>query len=409
MPNKPKRPWWQLGTSSVVVAAFVGPGTVLTCAAAGVTFGYALGWVLLFSTISVFVLQSFTANTGILAGRGLGEAVRDSITAPIPRAVAFGLIVMGLWVGCAAFEMGNLIGAAAGITTLLDASFDDRWIVGGIAGLAGIILLLDLRVLIRVFAGLVAGMSLLFLGGLILAPVDWEAALVGLTVPSVPEGSLLTVVALIGTTVVTYNLFLHASVAKRYWADAPDAEQAWRREMTGMALFLPIGGLISFAILATGATLFGAGARVDGVASMARLLEPAAGSAAQLFFGLGLFAAGLTSTMTAPLAAATGIRELFGWEDDPTGWAFRGVWASVLLTGLAFGLGGWSPLPAIVAAQAANGVLLPLIAAFVLYLSMRQDVVALPGWYRALGGLITLICAGLGAQTLWWVWQQIGA
>jgi Mn2+/Fe2+ NRAMP family transporter len=141
---------------------------------------------------------------------------------------------------------------------------------------------------------------------------------------------------------------------------------------------------------------------------MARLLEPAAGSAAQLFFGLGLFAAGLTSTITAPLAAATGIQELFGWDDDPTGWGFRGVWASVLLTGCAFGLAGWSPLPAIVAAQAANGVLLPLIAAFVLYLSMRQDVVTLPGWYRMLGVAITLICAGLGARTLWWVVQQVG-
>jgi NRAMP (natural resistance-associated macrophage protein)-like metal ion transporter len=408
MPESGDRPWWRLGTSSVVVAAFVGPGTVLTCASAGVNFGYALGWVLLFSTLSVFVLQSFTANTGILARRGLGEAVRETITAPGPRAVSFTLIVIGLWVGCAAFEMGNLIGAAAGITTLLELPMDDRWVVALIALLAGIILLLDLRVLVRVFAALVGGMSLLFLGGLVLTPVNWTAALVGLTVPSMPDGSLLTVVALIGTTVVTYNLFLHASVAKQYWADTVDAEAAWRREMTGMAIFLPVGGLISFAILATGATLFGIGARVDGVAAMARLLEPAAGSAAQLFFGLGLFAAGLTSTITAPLAAATGIQELFGWDDDPTGWAFRGVWASVLLTGCAFGLAGWSPLPAIVAAQAANGVLLPLIAAFVLYLSMQQDVVTLPGWYRVLGVAITLICAGLGARTLWWVAQQVG-
>ena len=57
----------RLGTSSIVVAAFVGPGTVLTCASAGVQFGYSLGWVLIFSTLAVFVLQSFTAGTGILA------------------------------------------------------------------------------------------------------------------------------------------------------------------------------------------------------------------------------------------------------------------------------------------------------------------------------------------------------
>ena len=59
-----------LGTSSVVVAAFVGPGTVLTCASAGVKFGYQLAWVLLFATAAVFVLQSFTASTGTLARQG---------------------------------------------------------------------------------------------------------------------------------------------------------------------------------------------------------------------------------------------------------------------------------------------------------------------------------------------------
>lgn len=408
MADQPSSPWWKLGTSSIVVAAFVGPGTVLTCASAGVNFGYALGWVLLFSTLSVFVLQSFTANTGILARRGLGEAIRKTITAPVPRALSFGLVVLGLWIGCAAFEMGNLIGAASGVTTLLDASFDDRWIVVVLAVTASLILLLELKVLIRVFAGLVIVMSGLFVGGLIVAPVDWSAALRGLSVPSMPDGSVLTVIALIGTTVVTYNLFLHASAAKRYWADTADPQVAWRRELTGMAIFLPIGGLISFSILAAGATLSGGEASISEVGAFAQLLEPVAGRAARICFGLGLFAAGLTSTMTAPLAAAAGIRELFGWDDNPHSWTYRALWGSVVATGLAFGLIGWSPLPAIIAAQAANGILLPLIAIFVLYLSTRQNVVPLPAWYRALGVVITVICAGLGARTLWWVWQQIG-
>jgi Mn2+/Fe2+ NRAMP family transporter len=72
-----------------------------------------------------------------------------------------------------------------------------------------------------------------------------------------------------------------------------------------------------------------------------------------------------------------------------------------------FGLVGWSPLPAIVAAQAANGVLLPLVAGFLLYLTLRQSVVAVPTWYALLGGLVTLVCAGLGLRTLWWVGQQL--
>lgn len=395
------------GTSSLVVAAFVGPGTVLTCASAGVDFGYALGWVLVFATIAAFVLQSYTASTGILARRGLGEAIRTELSDRRVRGTATGLVVLGLWIGCAAFELGNLIGAASGIKALLDLPFDLRWLVGLIALCAALILLLDLRVLIRVFSGLVVGMSGLFLIGLVLAPVDWESAVTGLVVPQVPEGGLVRVLALVGTTVVTYNLFLHPSAAKAYWADLDDRETAWRGELRGMALFLPLGGLVSFSILATGATLAGATGGVEDVGTFAALLEPVAGSFASVCFGLGLFAAGLTSSLTAPLAAAAGICEVFGWSDDPTNRPYRLVWGSVLATGFVLGLVGWSPLPAIVAAQAANGLLLPVIAAFVMYLTLRQSVVSLPVWYHVLGGTVVLLCGGLGLRTLWWVAQQM--
>lgn len=399
----------RLGTSSLVVAAFVGPGTVLTCAAAGVEFGYALGWVLLFATAATFVLQSFTANTGILARQGLGEALRATLQAPWARRLAFGLVVLGLWVGTAAFETGNLIGAAAGITALFGDGVPRRAIIMVIAAAAGVMLLLDLRRIAQLFTVLVVAMSGLFVVGLILAPVDWPAALQGLVVPSVPDGSLLTVVALLGTTIVTYNLFLHPSAAKAYWADTPDRSVAWRGELRGMALFLPIGGLVSFAILAAGATLFGQEAAADDVGAFAVLLEPVAGPAARFCFGLGLFAAGITSAMTAPLAAATGIREIFGWSDDASDLRYRLVWGSVILTGLLFSLGDWSPLAAIIAAQAANGVLLPAIAGFMLFLSVRQEVVYLPRWYYGVGVLVVLICAALGGRTLWWVWGQVVA
>ncbi|HMB93464.1 MAG TPA: divalent metal cation transporter, partial [Rhodothermales bacterium] len=318
----------KLGTSSLVVAAFVGPGTVLTCATAGVRFGYGLAWVLLFATAATFVLQSFTAGTGILARKGLGEAMREDIAHPTARKIVFALVVLGLWIGTAAFETGNLVGAATGVQTALGLEGLFGWIVGALAVVASLILLLDLRVLTRLFALLVAAMSVLFLATLLLAPVDWAAALRGLFVPSLPEGSLLTVVALIGTTIVTYNLFLHATVAKRYWRDeAP--EQAWRRELLGMAVFLPTGGLISLAILMAGATLHEAGAEVRSVAELAALLDPIAGSAARALFGLGLLAAGLTSAVTAPLAAASGIREIFGWRDDSKALSHRAVWLSV--------------------------------------------------------------------------------
>lgn len=397
----------KLGTSSLVVAAFVGPGTVLTCATAGVRFSYDLGWVLLFATGAAFVLQSFTAGTGILARQGLGEAMRSAITQKTQRNIVFGLVVLGLWIGSAAFETGNLVGAASGMETVFRMEGAMPWFIIGLGLIAGLVLLLDLRVLTQVFGVLVGAMSILFIATLFIAPVDFGAAFRGLVTPSLPEGSLLTVVALIGTTIVTYNLFLHATAAKRYWADEP-SETAWRRELTGMAIFIPVGGLISWAILMAGATLFNTDAEVGSVAGLAALLEPVAGTAARTLFGLGLLAAGITSAVTAPLAAASGIREIFDWSDDPKDWRYRAVWISVLLTGLFFGLTDLSPLTIIIAAQAANGLLLPFIAGFVLYLTYRQQAVRLPRWYFGIGVVVVLICAGLGGRTLWWVWTQLG-
>lgn len=396
----------RLGTSSVVVAAFVGPGTVLTCASAGASFGYDLVWVLVFATAAVFVLQSFTAATGILARQGLAEALRNTQHGPLVAFAARAIVVLGLWIGCASFELGNLTGAAAGLDAIVSSNIGGGWYLSGLAIIAGVMLLLEVRVLIRVLSVMVGVMGLVFLIAVAVTPIDWGAAFRGLVIPKVPSGSIVTVVALIGTTVVTYNLFLHASTTRECWRSEPDTGKAWRRELTGMAIFVPLGGLVSIAILLCGAALGGTDVKVGNVGEFAALIEPVAGRAAGVLFGLGLVAAGLTSAITAPLAAAAGISELFAWEKN--GVRFRLVWLSVLATGVLFGLSGRSPLNVIIAAQAANGVLLPLIAGFMLYLAFRQKEVRLPRWYSVLGIAITLVCGGLGVRTLYWVWTKLG-
>ena len=368
----------KFGTSSIIVAAFVGPGTILTCATAGIAFDYALGWVLVFSVAATFVLQSFSAGAGILAHKGVGEAMREAAQRRTTRTLVSVLVVLGLWAGTAAFQTGNLLGATAGVETLTGSPISRSAVLIVISALAAAILALNLRVFTRILTSLVALMSVVFVVAMVLAPVDWGAALSGLLVPTLPEGSLITGLALVGTTVVTYNLFLHASAVKRYWAGTP-TRKAWRREMIGMAVFLPLGGFISLAILVAGAAAGASESTVRGIADIAPLIEPAAGSAAHLLFGLGLFAAGITSAVTAPLAAAFGIREIFAWPEDANDWRFRMVWISVLVTGLAFSLTGRNPLEIIVAAQAANGLLLPFMAGFVLLLTARQQAVTLPG------------------------------
>ncbi|MXZ05449.1 MAG: divalent metal cation transporter [Rhodothermaceae bacterium] len=399
-----KQSRFKLGTSSLTVAAFVGPGTVLTCATAGIDFGYVLGWVLLFSVGATFVLQSFTAGAGIWSRLGMGEALRVYTERSPIRWIVSALVVLGLWAGTAAFETGNIAGAVAGVSSLTSGLLPRSVLVLLIGPFAAAALSMQLQMVIKLLAGLVALMSAVFLVTVILAPVDWQAALQGLMIPRIPDGSLVRTIALVGTTVVTYNLFLHGSAAKKYWAHE-DPQFAWLRELTGMAIFLPLGGIISVAILLAGATL--EVEAVESVAAIAPVIRPAAGPFAEILFGMGLFAAGITSAVTAPLAAACGVREIFGWPDDVKHPGFRVVWISVLLTGMMFALFGRNPLEIIVAAQAANGLLLPFIAVFVLFLAVRQKTVALPHWYLGLGILVTLICAGLGGRTLIWVWGQL--
>lgn len=397
---KPSR--LKLGTSSLIVAAFVGPGTVLTCATAGIEFGYTLGWVLLFSIGATFILQSFTAGAGILSKLGMGEALRIYTQHSPMRWLVLSLVVLGLWAGTAAFETGNIAGAVAGLNSI--THLPSGVLIFLVSAFAGVALFLQLRMITKLLAGLVVLMSLIFLVTLFLVPVDWQEAFQGLVTPTIPENGLIRTIALVGTTVVTYNLFLHGSAAKQYWAGT-ETKFAWRRELTGMAVFLPIGGLVSLAILFSGAALDVD--TVDSVAAIAPVIRPAAGPLAELLFGTGLFAAGITSAITAPLAAACGVREIFGWPNDQQHLGFRIVWISVLLTGTGFAFFGRNPLEIIIAAQAANGLLLPFIAGFVLLLVTRQKKVSMPYWYLSLGILVTLVCAGLGLRTLLWVWGQL--
>ena len=396
------RQWLQLGTSSLVVAAFVGPGTVLTCATAGIDFGYALIWVLLFSVGSTFILQSFTAGAGILSGMGLGEGLRQYTQDSPLRWVVIPLVVLGLWVGTAAFETGNISGAAAGFSSLIKLP---HWVViFFIGGLAASALVLQLQSITRLLASLIGLMSMVFVITVGFVPVDWVAVFRGMMIPTIPEGGWVRTIALVGTTVVTYNLFLHGSAAKKYWIGV-DSRFAWRRELTGMAIFLPLGGLISVAILIAGAALDSD--EISSVADIAAVIQPVAGSFTGVLFGVGLFAAGMTSAITAPLAAACGVREIFGWPDDPNHRGFRIVWMSVLVAGMGFSLFGHNPLEIIIAAQAANGLLLPVIAVFVLYLAMKQKRLSIPLWYYGLGMTVTLICGGLGIRTLIWVAEHL--
>jgi Mn2+/Fe2+ NRAMP family transporter len=253
----------------------------------------------------------------------------------------------------------------------------------------------------RFMVVMVALMSLVFLATAIRLLPQAGPWFADLFVPKLPPGSLLVAVGLVGTTVAPYNLFLHASaVGERYTAGESDIPSA-RGELV---LSVGLGGVVSMAILLTAAgTLSQAGGEITSAADMARSLEPVLGSWARGFFAAGLFAAGMTSAVTAPLAAAYATAGVLGWKRDLKDARLRAVWGTVLGIGVLLGVLGVSPIPAIVFAQAANGILLPAVAVFLLVavndkrlMRGRENRIA----SNLVGGLVVLVAAVLGGRAL---------
>ena len=401
-----RTPWYKkIGPATLIAAAFIGPGTVTVCTLAGVGFGFDLLWALLLSMIATVVLQEMAARLGLITGNGLAAALRSQTSNPKLRNIALALVFAAIIIGNSAYEAGNISGGELGLAQLIPNSEFSVFgqnidsLVLAIGLIAFILLYIGTyKVLERVLIGLVLLMSLSFLVTAILTGPELMPILKGLFTPTFPDGSLFTVIALIGTTVVPYNLFLHASLVKEKWQDASDLR--WVRRDTVIAIV--VGGLVSMAILICGAAL--QGMQISSAADLGKGLEPLFGSYAKYFISIALFAAGITSAITAPLAAAYVARGCFGWDASLKDKRLRAVWMIVLLVGVFFATVGSSPIAIIQFAQVANGIVLPLIAIFLLWAVNRSELMNKyinTRFQNILGLLIVLICLLLSGRTLY--------
>ncbi|WP_193308788.1 Nramp family divalent metal transporter [Halorubrum halophilum] len=386
-----------IGPGAMVAAAFIGPGTVTTASVTGAEFGYALLWTIAFSIIATIVLQEMSARLGLVSGEGLGEALRERFDNQIVEYVSIFLVVGAIGVGTAAYEAGNILGGAAGLATITGVSSTVWGVLMGLV--AGALLYTGRYKLIeRALVGLVILMALSFIASAILIGPEPGAIAAGF-VPSIPSGSLYLITGLIGTTIVGYNLFLHASNVQERWSGPEDLGHS----RVDTVLSIAVGGLITLTIMVTAAAAFEPGTQINDVGQMAEQLRPLAGPYAEVFFSIGLFAAGFTSATTAPLAGAWATTGALGWNSDMQSSRFRAVWGTILGVGVLSVVLGGSPVQIIVFAQVVNGILLPIVALFLIY-AMKQD--DLLGEYtngpvaNVLGAIVTLIVVWLGLRTI---------
>nr|WP_279347010.1 Nramp family divalent metal transporter [Gramella sp. AN32] len=393
-----------MGPGILVSAAFIGPGTVTVCSLAGVNFGYSLLWALLISVFACMILQEMAARLGLITGEGLSDVIRKNIKGKFARFLTLLLIFSAIVIGNAAYEAGNISGAVLGAETLFPGKnfgFGDLqinlWsIVMG--GLAFVLLLLgSYKKLEKIFIFLVIIMSVAFVVTAVVTKPDISLLLAGF-VPGNFDAGLLTIIALVGTTVVPYNLFLHASLVSEKWKDEKFLGIA-RKELI---FSIGLGGLVSMAIL-----ICAASSNLTDISSGGDLavgLEPLFGESAKYFLAIGLLAAGITSSITAPLAAAYVVKGCLGWKDGIGSRKFQSVWISILILGIIFSSLGIKPVEIIKFAQIANGLVLPIIAIFLFYMVNQTSIL---GKYKnsliqnILGIVVILLAMFLGVKSIY--------
>jgi Mn2+/Fe2+ NRAMP family transporter len=385
---------------SVISAAFIGPGTVTVAASAGAGFSYALLWALVFSTTACVVLQEASARLTVASGSNLGQALRQRYPGGLVGTGILVLVLGAVVVGCAAYEAGNILGGVAGAALVLPLSPRALTLLTVLVA-AFLLWFSSPRKVALLLSVLVAIMGLAFLLTAVrLGPPVCELVRGSLT-PRLPEGSALLAAALVGTTVVPYNLFLGSGLARG---------QDLGELRFGLTVAIVVGGLISMGVVVVGAAM----EPPLEFSRLSEVLSSRLGGWAQYLFAFGLFSAGLSSAVTAPLAAAMTARSMLApggssssstprsqWSNQSA--RFRSVWAGVLGVGLLFGVSGAPPVPVIILAQALNGVLLPAVAVFLLiavnnHQLMRENVNGLLS--NLLMGGIVLVSLFLGLMNL---------
>jgi NRAMP (natural resistance-associated macrophage protein)-like metal ion transporter len=399
------------GPGFLVAAAFIGPGTITTASLAGSGYGYTLVWALLFSVFATILFQEMSARLGLVTQSGLADAMRQYFVHPVSRVFVLGLVIGAIGIGNAAYEAGNLTGAGLGISAVLPGE-SSLWVL--ILGAVSILLLGTGKysLIQNTLVTLVIMMSITFITTMVISQPDISHLFRGAFLLELPTGSELIVIALIGTTIVPYNLFLHSSLVSQQYQELGSAqaegntalEKALKQTRWDTGLSIGLGGLITLAIISTSAVAFFNQPQSFNATTMATQLEPLLGQYASLFFAVGLFAAGLTSSITAPLATAYAVSGVLGWKLDISTPKFKFVWLTIILIGMSSAVLGFKPLALILFAQATNGLLLPVIALFLLFTMNNKAILGdyTNGWLaNTLGGIVVALVSALGLFKLY--------
>ena len=395
----------KIGPGAIIAAAFIGPGTVTVCSIAGNSFGFTLLWAIFLSLVIALILQEMSIRIGIISKKGLTELIRTEFKNSFFKKILIILIFTTIIVGNTAYEAGNIGGAILGLESLI-GNFSYKFydlninLTSAIIGSLAFIILYsgNYKSLERIFVSIVIIMSFSFVISAIITKPELTKIIDGLFKFKTPQNSFLTIIGLLGTTVVPYNIFLHSSLVKEKWKKLDDLKIA----KTDLLIAIIIGALISISIIITAASI--SLPSISSAADLALGIEPVYGSFSKFLMSLGLISAGLTSAITAPLAAAFVACGCFGWKSNLKSFKFRSIWIIILFIGTIISSTGIKLIIIIQFAQVTNALLLPIIV-FTLYYIMNNNKIF--GSYsnslfqNIIGLLIIILTVFLSIKTIY--------
>jgi manganese transport protein len=298
--NPFKRLFAFMGPAYLVSVGYMDPGNWATDLEGGARFGYALLWVLLMSNLMAVLLQTLAARLGVVTGHDLAQACRAEYSRPVNL-----LLWLQAEVAIAACDLAEVVGTIIALKLLfgipliwgcLVTAFDtflllwlQRW---GMRKMEAMILMLVLTI------------GGCFLLQIILARPDFGGIVGGLR-PSLPPGSLVVAIGILGATVMPHNLYLHSALvqSRQIGSDKASKSQACRFNLIDSAVALNAAFFVNAAILILSAAVFHQhGQEVASIERAHELLPTFLGSLAPVLFGVALLCAGQSSTLTGTLA-----------------------------------------------------------------------------------------------------------
>lgn len=396
------------GPAYLVSVGYMDPGNWATDLEGGAIFGYQLLWVLVLSNAMAILLQTLSARLGIVTGRDLAQACRDSYPRPVAQA---------LWLLCevaiAACDLAEVLGAAIGLNLLF-----------GIPLLAGVLLTtldtllllwftrLGIRVMEAFVLSLIAVIGVCFLIEIILAKPSFSDMAVGL-IPRLDQRSLYVAIGILGATVMPHNLYLHSALVqtRRIGKSEADKSAACRFNLVDSVVALNGALFVNAAILIlSAAVFFQKGIEVKEIQQAHLLLAPLLGTgAASVLFAVALLCSGQSSTLTGTLAGQIVMEGFLNFRMRP--WLRRLITRAVAVAPAAATIviaGEDATLKLLILSQVILSLQLPFaVIPLIHFTSDRGKMGAFTNraWVKTASWLAAMIIVALN---LWLAWTALG-